>query len=302
LCQQKIKNTMRKLFSFIVALTFASIATAQIPNPGFENWTGTAPTEYPDGWWTVDMIVPAGGVTKSTDAHSGSFAASAQVVALGGGNNFPGVIALNDPTTDSTFNGIPFTGMPDTLKVWMKYNTDSNDQALILVQLTAWDSRVDSVIVVGGGGGTITGTQSTYVLGIIPIEYSIAIAPDSIQIIIMVGDFTNPQSPTGTVGSYVIVDDLELVSAVTVKISDITLTNKVSIYPNPNNGSFSMKIPAALDNSILTILDIAGKEVYSQNINSGLFQLNTNAMAGQYFVRIQNEKHTINKSIIIEEN
>jgi hypothetical protein len=291
---------MKKLFNLCIMIATFFGTIAQVPNPGFENWTGTPPNENPVGWWTINMLVPAGGVSKTTDAHSGNYAANLQVITLGGPTNFPGLMALNNPTNDATASGIPFTGMPDTLKVWLKYNTTGNDQVLVALLLTAWDAVGDSAIPVGGGGGFLTGSQPNFIEAVLPIEYDTLITPDSMQIIIAVGDVQAP-TPTGTLGSYVIVDDISLVGGgPPVKVNDLILANKVKVYPNPNNGNFNVDIPADFNNATLNMFDLNGKNLLSKYVNSGVLQLNTSNASGKYIIKIQNDKHTVNKNVIIE--
>ena len=58
------------IFFFIVQCSYA-----QIPNGGFENWTGG----NPDGWTTNNVTGYLELVTQSNDAHSGSSSAKMEM-------------------------------------------------------------------------------------------------------------------------------------------------------------------------------------------------------------------------------
>jgi len=288
---------MKGIIAFCFALITVIGVKAQVTNTGFENWTGNPPAESLTGWWTLNQLAPLGAVTKSTDSHSGTYAVKAQPKSSGP-QTLPGIIALNDMTNDATLNGIPYTSRPDTLKVWTKFTVAGADQLYVLAILTKWDATGDSAIVVGGGGGISSVAQASYIQFVAPFEYETSDTPDSMQIIMAIGDL---DVPTGDTNSVAYFDDLEIIDNGTpVKVQDIILGAKVNIYPNPSNGSFNIEIPADLENAVLTVYDINGKVVFTENVNSGLMNLNTNSVSGKYFVKIQNEKHTVNKSIIIE--
>ena len=71
---------MNKFLSFILTvtmMTFLSLTvSAQIPNAGFENWTGG----NPDGWISNNVPGFIETITQSNNAHSGSYAVRGEVV------------------------------------------------------------------------------------------------------------------------------------------------------------------------------------------------------------------------------
>jgi hypothetical protein len=78
-----------------------------------------------------------------------------------------------------------------------------------------------------------------------------------------------------------------------------TIEATVKMYPNPSNGNFTIQLPAVLENSKVSVLNITGQEVYSANIIDNA-AVNLNVAAGNYFLKIQHEKYTINKRIVVE--
>src|SRR5437660_12183587 len=85
-----------------------------VPNPSFENWT-TIPFlgDLPNGWLSDPSIV-----TKSTDAHSGSFAAKGTV---GSSSNPPSL------TTETSSVGFPISFRPSSFEGYYKLTSVQND-------------------------------------------------------------------------------------------------------------------------------------------------------------------------------
>lgn len=82
------------------------------------------------------------------------------------------------------------------------------------------------------------------------------------------------------------------------------ITNFI-VYPNPNNGTFTIKINSP-NNKIIDIrlLDIRGRQVYKNHFDSGLQQETTieldNLQAGIYLVNLTDGIRSLTKKIIIE--
>lgn len=79
----------------------------------------------------------------------------------------------------------------------------------------------------------------------------------------------------------------------------------VSLYPNPNNGTFTVNVNGLDGNAFtLQVLSATGQVVYSSNIqvngdnHAELISLD-NIAAGMYQVSLKNEEHTINYSIVV---
>ena len=84
----------------------------------------------------------------------------------------------------------------------------------------------------------------------------------------------------------------------TTSVSEVSFEN-LKIYPNPNNGSFTIA-NSELINSVV-IMDLQGKVVY-RNSNLNLYNLNVNLEnldRGMYMINIISENEIITKSIIV---
>ncbi len=70
-----------------------------------------------------------------------------------------------------------------------------------------------------------------------------------------------------------------------------TLANGVSVYPNPNNGSFTLSVNANVADLIIKITDMQGRVVYASvenNVNAGFVKqisLDTQS-SGMYLMHI----------------
>ena len=66
---------------------------------------------------------------------------------------------------------------------------------------------------------------------------------------------------------------------------------KVSLYPNPNKGTFSIDLPVKLNNVSLFIYDVTGKKIFEVvNYSSGTPILINDISKGLYFINISTEQ------------
>ena len=74
---------------------------------------------------------------------------------------------------------------------------------------------------------------------------------------------------------------------------------EVSVYPNPVSASVSIVIPEELNDVIVLLYDNKGKIIDSWELNSGLFEINTNNLSkGSYIIDIQSNKLSKKHKII----
>lgn len=73
---------------------------------------------------------------------------------------------------------------------------------------------------------------------------------------------------------------------------------KFEVYPNPNNGSFTINLKEK-SNSIVTIYNISGKAIFNKQFSSSdYFNINIDAPNGLYFVKVETENGTFTEKII----
>jgi ankyrin repeat protein len=82
-------------------------------------------------------------------------------------------------------------------------------------------------------------------------------------------------------------------------IDGLTNTMQVTVYPNPNNGSFSIATTNISENSTLVIYNSIGQLVYTQRLSKAVETINTNLDNGMYTIKLQNTQGISTQHIII---
>lgn len=76
---------------------------------------------------------------------------------------------------------------------------------------------------------------------------------------------------------------------------------RFSVHPNPNNGSFSLNLKSELLGAELNIMDILGKNVFSQKISALTTRINLEDIeSGIYLIVVTKEGKSFSQKIIIE--
>ena len=118
------------------------------------------------------------------------------------------------------------------------------------------------------------------------------------QIILV--DFFN--GDTGTLNSW----GIELCSTTVTQLSVDEFSNvDFSIYPNPNNGEFTVKLNSASNDDIeIEVFDIGGRRIFDRSYtnNSNFDEIITlnNVQSGMYLVNVTDGQKTATKKIVIE--
>jgi len=114
-------------------------------------------------------------------------------------------------------------------------------------------------------------------------------------------DFYN--GDTGTLNSWSI--ELCSTTVVSLSVDEFTLNN-LNIYPNPNNGEFTIKFNSANSNKVnIQVFDVRGRSIINQDYDNNLSEFNQNislknAQSGMYLLNINDGERTITKKIIVE--
>ena len=76
---------------------------------------------------------------------------------------------------------------------------------------------------------------------------------------------------------------------------------RFSILPNPNNGSFEVVVPKAISNSTIEILDLSGKVILSEKLNSIKQRINLNMISrGVYIISLNQNGIIKTEKLIIK--
>lgn len=90
-----------------------------------------------------------------------------------------------------------------------------------------------------------------------------------------------------------------------VFVENIALLNTISVYPNPNNGTFTVDFGADASGSYgLSLRNLVGQQVYSENINANQQtrkELTLDALAkGVYFLTVTNSNAEITTKLVVQ--
>lgn len=85
-------------------------------------------------------------------------------------------------------------------------------------------------------------------------------------------------------------------------INDLVLENAVKVYPNPNNGSFSVEMPSNVTNTEVYVIDMAGKVIeHRSGVNEHTIHFDLgNVASGVYMVHIVSGKNTYQSKVTVQ--
>ncbi len=242
------------LLSIILIIAGPSVLLAQneIPNPGFENWTGT----NLDGWSHNSSAPPYETVTKSTDAYAGSFAVRGESISIAGYGAAPSL--LTGPPGGDFF---PISENFTFLSGYYQHDIQGGDELLIEVILVNLDTG-------GGAEGhvNLSGNVDSYTMVEIPIVYDDDNPPDfqATGAVIAI-TILPPDGQLPTIGNYFLLDNLSFEGVIGIEDGVTAIQQKVEIiqnYPNPFQASttFAFSLPQA-SNVSLSVYNLTGQQV-----------------------------------------
>ncbi len=242
---------MKRWLQALFFLAFSAAVMAQqneVPNPGFENWTGFVP----DGWYVNN---PGGNepISQSTDARSGSFAMRGETLDFFGNPYPPGFWAGS-----ITSQLVPVSSNYDNLTGYYKFSPAGGDTLFITVNIFDVGNNL-----LGSGYARIFGTHTSYTAFEAPIEYVQSGVADKASI---VGVILPEAGQLPAIGTVFLLDDLKFDGAVGIRpIADGQIPGQMELrqnYPNPFNPSTTIEfsLPEATS-AKLTIYNMLGEVV-----------------------------------------
>lgn len=273
---------MHRLSCVVCAVfLFAAVARGQIPNGGFEQWSGGIPT----GWMNLSPPAP-GSIVQSTTARSGSFAVRGNVVDFSGFGFSPLLIAGPDG------EGFPVSQRHASVTGYYQFTSVAGDIFVVSVGMFQGDQ------VIGAGSFIGFASQSTYTQFTAPIFYAGAGNPDTCFIQIWIADST---SGIVNPGSYFLVDDLAFSGVNSVEPADQTPVafSLEQNYPNPFNPSTTIAFGLPEEtHARLAVYDMLGREVVvlvDEPLQAGRYHVRLNAdmlSSGTYFYSLRTPART----------
>ena len=235
-------------FTLIMLSNMISVPLhAQIPNAGFESWTGGEPNNWITNN-TQGFLVP---VTQSDTAHGGAYALRGTVI-HGFGITAPPFIFSGDSTA-----GIPVSVRHGSLNGFYQFESRGDDILQVFVVM------FNNGTYVGAGEATLAGTSSQYAPFSCPISYLTPDTPDTC--IIQIG-ILDTLSGIADIGSFFLLDDVSFGSptaiasgAPTGLAASFTLHQN---YPNPFNPVTHVKFEIQNPEWVtLIVYDLLGHKV-----------------------------------------
>ena len=249
-----------------------SVSSAQIPNPGYENWTAGSPIN-----WTTDNAPPLiAPITQSTDAHSGTYSMQGTTVSY---------LTLGyPPEVSSEFSISTHYG---SLTGWFKFSSIGRDSLYIHALLSQGGTPIAAAQFFTGA------SVSSCIQFNAPITYYSSGVPDDAYIEILIFSAGTTNHP----GSTFKIDDLSFGAATGVQESNSTSPVVFALsqnYPNPFNPSTKISYQTPADGMVrLEVYDIMGRTVSSlvnEEKPAGQFTATfegSNFTSGIYFYRLK---------------
>jgi hypothetical protein len=222
---------MKKVYLVILIFGLVHSIFAQLPNPGFENWTSSGSYETPDFWGNLNSSTSGTGVYTVTKGVSAPASGAAYVKLMTkdvGGTITPGIIVsgILDAATLKPKSGFPFTGRPEKLKGKWQFMGYGTDVASFSGWLTKWNTSVHQRDTIAVLSGNTSGMLHSWGDFSFPFVYRSAAIPDS-AIIMISSSSTNP-----TKNSFIWLDDLAFDGTVT-SLEPLNSKVEVNVFPNP---------------------------------------------------------------------
>jgi hypothetical protein len=253
-----LNGSMLRLDS--VSLTGAAQPT--MLNGDFENW-GTTTYDMPVSWY---MNSDRGnGVAKTTDKNSGSFAVELTTY-LGDNNGVPraqsggvstGYYLNNCGGSNCQKGGYPFTNQIDTLCFYYKFAPLNGDTG------QCWLNFKKNGNNVYGTSTNIGSPASSYMYKEIPFNTMTPV--DTVIVNFQSSDWND--STLASVGTVLKIDDVHFKSQPGTGIHSYDPRAARKIYPNPNNGVFTIENVDTHD--LVRILNVHGQEVNAHITKQG---------------------------------
>ncbi len=256
-----------------------------IPNPGFEDWTGNTP----DGWLPNNTQL----VTQSSDAHSGSYSVQLEIIQDEGFLNNGRLFAGSDGVAFDFFQ------RPTTLTGYYKLNPQVGDH--LLVDVFLW--KDGGITLVGHKLETFPDPASNWTEFSVPISYILPDDPDRCTIIISIGYFQEP-------GGMLWVDDLQFVGISGIEEVSGNFPDNFELmpnYPNPFNPStmikYSLPKPENVKIEVYNTLGQGVETLLNQHMKAGYHEVEFSAAdlsSGIYYYRIEaGEFQDVKKMILL---
>jgi hypothetical protein len=220
----------------VIFLSTSIFAQDIIPNADFENWT----SGEPDSWNTSNMMVLFTQFTtvfrETSNPQHGTSSARLQTVTQNvfpiGSVSIPGILTLGVLNIDyvnqtaSLTGGTPFTGVPQSMTGYYKYQPTTLDSCFLGFGLFRWNNGTRDTI--GYSYVSFGAAATAWTAFEVPLDYQLWETPDTMNVVFLASDALDGL-PHG--GTKLWVDNLALVYG-NVSIEGISFPADFKIYAN----------------------------------------------------------------------
>jgi hypothetical protein len=260
----------RILSTLLVAFSF-SIATAQIPNGGFEQWVDQGGYLDPVGWRTYNDAVPGATVIFVERGSPGPVGNYHAVLTsrLVPGSSIP-IQGWVSAGVSGTNAGFPYASRSAALTGLWQYGIQPTDSGQVVAAFSKWNTLTSSTELIGFGSLEVTGDLTEWQSFSVPIEYFSSETPDTAFVWIAASiDFTAPVA-----GSFMKIDDLAFVGS--VGMNEHVVDARVSMFPSPATDFLNIRtsVPGTLN-----FTDVNGRRVMSTAIVNDIRMIDVTGLA-----------------------
>lgn len=294
---------MKKEILLIAAtLLIYAVATGQIPNNSFENWTSMGAYSNPTGWGTMNNKTASLSVYTATKATPGTQGtAYLKLTSKKAGSTVVNGIAVSgklDSMSMQPLSGFAFNQKPTALTGKWQYMGSSPGS--IKVTLTKWNASTNMREIVGTATKTLSGMVMSWAGFSIPFTYQSSALPDSC-IILLQASGANPVA-----NDYLWIDELAFTGITTQLNNEINVYNNLTVSPNPSNGFVTLNFNTnSSQQKNIQLIDMAGKVVFIKNVNvikgESEQTIDISQLAkGSYFIKVISTNENEIKKLIIK--
>jgi hypothetical protein len=278
-----------RLLAFILALLSCITVSAfgQIPNAGFENWSGDTLT----GWWSNNVAPLYSTISSSATAHGGSHAVRGNVVAF----YTQAMQPIIQSGTDA--RGFPCSQRPTSFTGYYEFFPVASSGDRFGVNVALYKGGLDGTPVALAAAALST-PVSSYTQFTATFNYLTSDVPDTCVIQLQIVGPGTGQQATPAVGSYFLLDDIAFTGASGVADKRVSVPAVFQLhqnYPNPFNPTTNIAFSVPGDGrATLTISNLLGQRVagiYDGAVSAGkTYRMTFNGLnlpSGIYFSRLQ---------------
>ncbi|MCE3278593.1 MAG: hypothetical protein K0S44_784 [Bacteroidetes bacterium] len=290
---------MKPLFLLSLFLSI-TVASAQINNNGFENWTDMGNYEIPDQWGTINPATSHLNVYTVTKWYPGSPGNwFMKITSKNYGMNVLNGIAVYgeiDPTNLQPISGYPYTLRPGRFTGQWQHMIWGESQGSVCAILTKWNSANNKRDTIAIAYEELFDMAMQWEVFSVDFDYLSSSDPDSCMIVLK----SSGDEPE--VNDYLWVDDLAFEDF--VGTIEYTESNNITVYPVPASDMVNIELLSNNSESDrVEIIDVTGKIIFMKELDgihgSAKFSFNISSYdPGIYFIKISGSDAVSYRKII----